>query len=325
MTAKSIVLITTGGTISPRDAGAGATPQLNGADLLALLGNHADLPSIHVVEFAKIPGCEMTPRSMAQLAATVVDALARDDCGGAVITHGTDTIEESAFLCHLTVRSDQPTVFTGAMRTSSDLSWDGPRNLLDAIRVAASPAAHRLGTLLVMNEEIHSARFVTKSNGLVLGAFTSPACGPLGRVYNGVPMFFTQPALKRRVLAPTLEEAVATLRVLSGDRLSLTAALSRPRLRGMIIEGFGSGRVPAEWCAPLATAIEGGLVVVLASRTGAGAIGDAYGYDGSATSLLQRGLIAAHELPAHKARLKLMLALGNGLTRDELREYFEQE
>jgi len=325
MAAAKITLITTGGTISTRDAGSGALPHLDGDDLLQLLGAPADLPPVDIIAFAKIPGCEMTPRRMAELAATVAQALARDDCTGAVVTHGTDTIEESAFLCHLTVRGDKPVVFTGSLRTSSDLSWDGPRNLLDAIRVAASPAARQLGTLLVLNEEIHSARFVTKSNGLVLGAFTSPACGPLGRIYNGAPLFFTQPALPRRLLSPALEEAVATVRVLSGDRTSLPAALAQLRLRGLVIDGFGSGRVPAEWCAALGDAVRQGLTVVLTSRTGGGAVGDAYGYDGSATSLLRLGLIAAHELPAHKARLKLMLALGNGLTRDQLRDYFEGE
>lgn len=319
----SVALITTGGTISTRDAGAGAVPRLSGADLLGLLGASPEIPQVDVIEFDRIPGCEMTPRRMVELATVVARESRRDPCLGVVVTHGTDTIEESAFVCHLTVGGNKPVVFTGSMRTSSDLSWDGPRNLLDALRVAASPDARGCGTLLVMNETIHSARFVTKTNGLVLGAFQSPACGPLGRIYNGVPLFLTKLTKPPRVLEPQLNDAVALVRTLSGDTVSFHEALARPSLHGLVVEGFGSGRVPRAWCEPLHAAISRGVAVVLASRTGAGAIGDAYGYDGSATSLLRLGLIPAHELPGHKARLKLMLALGNGLCGEALRAYFE--
>ena len=324
MANQTIVVITTGGTISCRDAGAGAVPQLSGADLLQLVGTAVDLPSVDVIEFARLPGCEMTPARMVELAAVVTRELARDDRCGAVVTHGTDTLEESAFVCDLTVSHDKPVVFTGSMRTASDLSWDGPRNLLDALRVAASPAARDYGVLLVMNEEIHCARFVTKSNGLILGTFQSPACGPVGRIYNGTPLFFNRPVPPARRLHPTLDESVAVVRALSGDTVSLAAALARPDLHGLVTEGFGSGRVPASWLDPLDAAVRRGTAVVLASRTGAGAIGDPYGYAGSATSLLRLGLIPAHELPGHKARLQLMLALGNGLRGDALRVYFEK-
>jgi L-asparaginase len=319
-----IAVIATGGTISSRDVGGGAVPQLAGADLVRLTGAPVDLPDVEVIEFARLPGCEMTPARMVELATVVTRALARDDHCGAVVTHGTDTIEESAFVCHLTVPHDKPVVFTGSMRTASDLSWDGPRNLLDALRVAASPNAPGLGALLVMNEEIHSARFVTKSNGIVLGAFQSPACGPVGRIYGDTPLFFTRPAQPVRRLQPTLDESVAVVRVMSGDTLDLASALARPDLHGLVVEGFGSGRVPAAWVEPLQATVQRGIAVVIASRTGAGAIGDPYGYAGSATGLLNLGLIPAHEIPGHKARLQLMLALGNGLRGDLLRAYFEK-
>jgi L-asparaginase len=324
MSQKTIVLVATGGTISSTDAGAGAVPHLSGADLLRMVGAPAELPGVEVVEFARLPGCEMAPRRMAELAAVVTRELARDDRCGAVVTHGTDTIEESAFVCHLTVPSDKPVVFTGAMRTASELSWDGPRNLLDALRVAASAEAQGMGALLVMHEEIHSARFVTKSNGVILAAFRSPACGPVGRIYNGAPRFFTRPASPARRLQPTLDESVGVVRALSGDTTSLPALLARADLHGLVVEGFGAGRVAASWVEPLRDAVQRGIAVILASRTGAGAIGDPYGYPGSATGLLALGLIPAHELPGHKARLQLMLALGNGLRGDALRAYFEK-
>jgi L-asparaginase len=324
MVAKTVALITTGGTIACRDAGAGAVPQLSGADLIRLVGVPVDLPPIAITEFARVPGCEMTPTSMAKLARVVRQELAREDRCGAVVTHGTDTIEESAFICHLTVPSDKPVVFTGSLRTASDLSWDGPRNLLDALRVAAAPEARGLGALLVMNEEIHSARFVTKSNGLTLGAFQSPACGPVGRIYNGTVLFLTRPVPPARRLQPVLDPAVAVVRLLSGDTATLMATVALPHLHGLVVEGFGSGRVPASWVELLRAAVQRGIAVVLASRTGAGLIGDPYGYAGSATNLLGLGLIPAHELPGHKARLQLMLALGNRLRGAALGTYFEK-
>jgi L-asparaginase len=323
MASEHVVLITTGGTISTFDSGRGAVPKRGARELLACLEAHRDEVPARVAEFAKIPGCEMTPERMAALAQTVASELRRAGTAGAVVTHGTDTIEESAFLCHLTIASPKPVVFTGSMRTGSDLSWDGPRNLLDAMKLARSRAARGMGAMLVMNEKIHSARFVTKTNGQAVSTFHSPACGPLGRIYNGEPWIMLAPARRRRVLAPRLDARVATVTALSGDADSLGEALARPALRGIVIGGFGGGRAPLGWIPQLKQAIARGVAVVLASRTGAGAIDDPYGY-GGAHYLRSIGLIAAHEMPPHKARLKLMLALGNGLRGAALRRYIEQ-
>ena len=179
------------------------------------------------------------------------------------------------------------------MRTGSDLSWDGPRNLLDAMKVAHSPHARGMGAMLTLNEEIHSARFVTKTNGQVVSTFHSPACGPLGRIYNGEPWIMLAPALERRVLAPRLDTRVATVTALAGDTDPLREALARPGLRGMVIGGFGGGRVPLEWIPMLKGAIARGVPIVLASRTGAGSVDDPYGY-GGAPYLRSIGLLAAH-------------------------------
>jgi len=324
MARSKVVLITTGGTISTFDAGRGAVPRRSGAQLLRTLGDAGRGLNVKLVEFARIPGCEMTPAKMAAVATLAAHELKRADVAGAVVTHGTDTIEETAFFAHLTVPGAKPVVFTGSMRTGSDLSWDGPRNLLDAIKVARWPRARGLGALLVMNEEIHSARFVTKGNGIAVSTFHSPVCGPLGRIYNGDPMLFSAPAPRRVVIAPRVEDNIAMVTALPGERAALDEALARRDIRGLVIAGFGSGRVPLGWIDSLKRAVERGLPVVLASRTGAGAIDDPYGY-GGAHYLRSIGLIAAHEMPAHKARIKLMVALGNGLGGARLRRWFELE
>jgi L-asparaginase len=324
MTQSKVALITTGGTISTLDSGKGAVPRRGGKDLLRQLGSASAKGDVEVIEFAKIPGCEMTPAKMAELAQRVVQELARPEIAGAVVTHGTDTIEETAFFCHLTVKSEKPVVFTGSMRTGSQLSWDGPRNLLDALCVARLGRARGMGALLVMNEEIHSARFVTKGNGLALSAFHSPACGPLGRIYNGEPMLFTRPALKRKIVAARVEPNIAILAALPGEARALNEVLSRAGLGGLVVSGFGSGRVPLAWVKPLTEAVKNGLAVVLASRTGSGAVDDPYGY-GGAHYLRNAGLISAHEMAPHKARIKLALALGNGMHGKRLKDFFEQE
>ena len=321
MKTPTIALITTGGTISTLDSGHGAVPHRGGRELLHHLGEKRTEVSAKVVDFEKIPGSAMTPAKMAELAGAIELELRRPTIAGVVVTHGTDTIEESAYFGYLTIASRKPVVFTGSMRTGSELSWDGPRNLLDAIKVAGSPQARDLGALLVMNEEIHSARFVTKGNGLTLGTFHSPAAGPLGRIYNGEPRIFVVPALKRQILRTKIEANVAMVTALTGDADSLGEALARPGLRGVVVAGFGSGRVPPEWYKPLEDAIAKGIPMVLASRTGAGLIDDPYG--SGAHYLRSRGMLAAHEIAPHKARIKLMVALGNGLTRKRLKEYIE--
>jgi len=319
-----VVLITTGGTISTFDKGRGAVVARDGAQLLRTLGAERRSLRVKVIDFARIPGCQMTPELMAKLSERIARELRGAEVAGAVVTHGTDTIEETAFFMHLTVASAKPVVFTGSMRTGSDLAWDGPRNLLDAIKVARWPRARGLGALLVMNEEIHSARFVTKGDGLTVSTFHSPACGPVGRIYNGEPMLLTVPALTRAMVAPHVDDNVAMVTAAPGERWALDEALARGGLRGMVIAGFGSGRVPFGWIGSIKRAVEGGLPVVLASRTGAGAIDDPYGY-GGAHFLRAMELIAAHELPAHKARIKLMVALGNRMRGAKLRRYFEEE
>ncbi len=321
MSIPTIALITTGGTISTLDSGHGAVPHRSGRELLHHLGEKRTEVSAKVVDFEKIPGSAMTPARMAELARAIESELRRPAIAGVVVTHGTDTIEESAYLCYLTIASPKPVVFTGSMRTGSELSWDGPRNLLDALKVAGSPHARNLGALLVMNEEIHSARFVTKSNGLTLGTFHSPAAGPLGRIYNGEPWIFVVPAMKREVLRAKVEANVAMVTTLTGDADSLAEALARPSLRGMVVAGFGSGRVPPEWYKLIEETIAKGIPMVLASRTGAGTIDDPYG--GGAHYLRSRGMIAAHEIQPLKARIKLMVALGNGLKGKRLKEYIE--
>jgi len=321
---KHVVVLTTGGTISTRDVdGSGARPVLRGQDLLQQIPDLGAVAEVEVAELAFVPGAFMTLATMRQMSERARQILSQPQVAGLVVTHGTDTLEESAYLLYLTVDTDKPVVFTGAMRNSSQIGFDGYRNLYDAIRVAASESARGLGTLVVLNEEIHSARWVTKTNGQKEDTYESPATGPVGVVYGDGPHVFTRP-LPHPVLPPRLEPRVDLIRLcVDGDDKFIRCA-AEAGTRGLVLEVFGGGRINPPLLPALDRALAGGMVIVATTRCITGNMWDMYGYEGAFRDLQRRGVIFAHDLPGHKARLKLMLALGNGLSRAQAGEYFEK-
>ena len=321
---KHVVVLTTGGTISTRDVdGSGARPVLRGQDLLQQIPDLGAVAEVEVAELAFVPGAFMTLATMRQMSERARQILSQAQVAGLVVTHGTDTLEESAYLLYLTVDTDKPVVFTGAMRNSSQIGFDGYRNLYDAIRVAVSESARGLGTVVVLNEEIHSARWVTKTNGQKEDTYESPATGPVGVVYGDGPHVFTRP-LPHPVLPPRLEPRVDLIRLcVDGDDKFIRCA-AEAGARGLVLEVFGGGRINPPLLPALDRALAGGMVIVATTRCITGNMWDMYGYEGAFRDLQRRGVIFAHDLPGHKARLKLMLALGNGLSRAQAGEYFEK-
>ena len=321
---KHVVVLTTGGTISTRDVdGSGARPVLRGQDLLQQIPDLGAVAEVEVAELAFVPGAFMTLATMRQMSERARQILSQAQVAGLVVTHGTDTLEESAYLLYLTVDTDKPVVFTGAMRNSSQIGFDGYRNLYDAIRVAVSESARGLGTVVVLNEEIHSARWVTKTNGQKEDTYESPATGPVGVVYGDGPHVFMRP-LPHPVLPPRLEPRVDLIRLcVDGDDKFIRCA-AEAGTRGLVLEVFGGGRINPPLLPALDRALAGGMMIVATTRCITGNMWDMYGYEGAFRDLQRRGVIFAHDLPGHKARLKLMLALGNGLSRAQAGEYFEK-
>jgi len=321
---KRVVVLTTGGTISTRDVdGSGAKPALRGQDLLKEIPGLGAVADVEVVELAFVPGAFMTLETMGQMSERARQIVAQPQVAGLVITHGTDTLEESAYLLHLTVDTDKPVVFTGAMRNASQIGFDGYRNLYDAIRVAASETARGLGTLVVLNEEIHSARWVTKTNGQKEDTYESPATGPLGIVYGDGPHVFVR-SLPRTILPPRMETQVDLIRLCVDCDDKFLRCAADAGARGLVLEVFGGGRVNPPLLPALDRALAGGMMVVATTRCVTGNMWDMYGYEGAFRDLQRRGVVFAHDLPGHKARLKLMLALGNGLPRPKVGEYFAE-
>jgi L-asparaginase len=321
---KRVVLLTTGGTISTRDVdGSGAKPTLRGPDLLRDIPGLDAVAEVGVEELTFIPGAFMTLQTMRQMSERARQILARPEVAGLVITHGTDTLEESAYLLYLTVDSDKPLVVTGAMRNASQIGFDGYRNLYDAVRVASAEAARGLGTLVVLNEEIHSARWVTKTNGQKEDTYQSPATGPVGVVYGDGPHIFTRP-MPRTLLPPHLELKVDLVRLCVDCDDKFIRCATDAGSRGLVLEVFGGGRVNPPLLPAIDRTLAAGVTVVATTRCATGNMWDMYGYEGAFRDLERRGLLFAHDLPGHKARLKLMLALGNGLPRERMGAYFAE-
>jgi L-asparaginase len=230
-----------------------------------------------------------------------------------VVIQGTDTIEESAFLLDLLVDSDKPVVVTGAMRGADAPGADGPANLLSAAIVAACPESRGLGTLAVLNYDIHAARFVQKSHTALPSAFLSPLVGPIGTLIERQPRFYVR--VKRNPTLPAAEgppAPVALIKAAMGDDGRLFGSLPGLGYAGVVIEGMGAGHVPAD-VAPIVGDLAAKIPVVLASRAMTGHVFTrTYGYPGSEIDLIQRGVVPAGCLSGLKARLLLGLVMRGG-------------
>jgi L-asparaginase len=309
-----LLVLSLGGTITMLpDPGGGIAPKLGAAELVASVPALADAAEIEAHSPFRLPSPSLEPAQLVAVARRIEAGFAEGRFDGAVVIQGTDTIEESAFLLDLLVGGDRPVVVTGAMRGADAPGADGPANLLAAVRVAASPAARGLGTLAVLNYEIHAARFVQKAHTALPSAFASPQLGPIGTVAEGRPRFWAR--LARLPCHPAAEgppRPVALLRWAMGEDGRLLAALPDLGYAGAVIEGMGAGHVPAG-AVPRVAALAAAMPVVLASRCPAGPVfTETYGYPGSERDLLARGLIPAGHLSGLQARLLLGLALRAG-------------
>ncbi len=319
-----IVILTTGGTIAMQhDAQAGgAVPTLGAADFVAALPT--GLPELRTEEVVNLPSSHFTLETLETIRERVAALAVEPGVGGIVVTHGTDTLEETAYLLHLTVPGEKPIVLTGAMRTVSDAGYEGYANLLAAVRVAAAPQARGLGAIVVFNDEIHTARYVTKMHTLSPATFQSPAWGPIGRVEGDAVVVGCR--VQRRVLPwRGLARGVSLIKLTVGVEANLLRDALKRGARGVVIEALGGGRVPPWWLPAIEearTVYE--APVVIASRCPGGRVWDAYGYSGSYHTLREMGCLFAEGLNGQKARLKLMVALATAETADQVAELWEE-
>lgn len=315
-----IGLLFTGGTISMQvdPATGAAVPAMGAEDILAQVPGIRALTEIEVDDFSRLPGPHVTPEQMWRLARRAAAWLERPDIDGLVITHGTDTLEESAFLLDLLLTSDKPVVFVGAMRTVSDPSWDGPANLLAAARVAASPRARGYGALVVMDEQILPAREARKVHTEASRSFATPEFGPIGVVDAGDVTFrrgplprhlFHDPKADAGLRVSRLETRVELIQCYTGMSDRVVRFLTTDA-RGLALVAFGRGNVPPAIVPAISDAVQADVLVTVSSRSAAGRVKPRYGYEGGGLDLVRRGAVLTADLSAAKARLLQMVALG---------------
>jgi len=348
-----IHLVATGGTIAMRlDPGrGGAAPAVGGADLVAAVPDLTQMARLSVQEFSNLPSEHMTPAVWLRLARRLNQIVESGQADGIVVTHGTDTMEETAYFLDLTVPGAAPIVLTGAQRPASpppraehprperstersrrrlgskaqdEADADGPTNLRDAVRVAACPESRGRGVLIVMHGEIHAAREALKMQTEDLGAFGSHGGTDMGRVWESQIRFTGQAPPRRHFDLPEALPRVDIVPMYAGaDDAALQAALQRGAT-GLVIAAVGAGNVNHALFEGIAAALQQGVAVVIATRVPHGLVRPLYAYAGGGVALQKAGAILAGDLTPQKARVMLMLALAAGKRAEALQECFER-
>ena len=307
-----------------RHDASGAVPSLNAHEILEATKGINLITGVETEEWGSFPGPHMTVDRMWALRNRIREHIARPEVTGIVVTHGTDTLEESAYLCARSLPAEKPIVFTGAMRTVSDLGWDGPANLLEAVRVAASPETRGFGTMVVISGQIFTALDATKTNTHLLDAFESPGFGPLGVLDEGELIVHREmPPMPGIVDAAELAVPIDIIFVAAGSDSRLLDA-SRTAARGVVIAAMGRGNVPPSLVPSIEKWIADGKPVVLTSRTLGGRVGHTYGYAGGGKRLEEIGAIFGGSKRPQQARIDLMLALGAGMSMNAVRDLFRE-
>ena len=317
---KKILVLHTGGTISMQadDSGAVVTSQDNPMNHIS---NPLEGVEVHALDFFNLPSPHIKPKHMLALYQKIKEE--SDHYDGFVITHGTDTLEETAYFLDTMEVPHKPIVLTGAMRSSNELGSDGVYNYLSALRVASDDKAADKGVLVVMNDEIHAAKYVTKTHTTNVSTFQTPTHGPLGLIMKHEILYFKTAEPRVRFDLDKIQGLVPIIPVYAGMTEELLDLLPVDQLDGLIIQAFGAGNVPKETAQKLNALIQEGLPIALVSRCFNGIAEPVYAYEGGGVCLQNAGVFFVKELNAQKARLKLLIAINAGLRGDELRAYME--
>lgn len=317
---KKILVLHTGGTISMQADASGAVVTSSDNPM-----NHVSNPlegiQVHSLDFFNLPSPHIKPKHMMALYQKIKEEA--DNYDGVVITHGTDTLEETAYFLDTMEVPHMPIVLTGAMRSSNELGSDGVYNYLSALRVASDDKAADKGVLVVMNDEIHAAKYVTKTHTTNVGTFQTPTHGPLGLITKREILYFKTAEPRVRFDLNHIQGLVPIISAYAGMTDELIDMLDLEQLDGLIIQAFGAGNIPKETAQKLESLLQKGIPVALVSRCFNGIAEPVYAYQGGGVQLQKAGVFFVKELNAQKARLKLLIALNAGLTGQALKDYME--
>ena len=306
---KKILIITTGGTIAMKhNSPFGVIPNDEFTKHLRTFPQLEEIAIIDVYEFSNIPSPFIDPNIMLELA-KIIDKKIKD-YDGVVVTHGTDTLEETAYMLDLILKTNKPVIITAAMRSSSELGLDGPRNIVGAVRVAGADRSSNRGVLVVMNDEIDSARDVVKTDSSKTDAFISPSLGLLGVIDPDKILFYRKSEEHEKVITDSIEPNIDLIKCCSGMDGRFIESSIQNGAKAIVIEAFGRGNVPKTIIPSLEKALANDILIILVSRTYTGRVLAEYGYEGGGLYLQQKGVLLGGDLKGPKMRIKLMALFG---------------
>ncbi len=321
---NNIIIIFTGGTFSMKidKVSGGAIPHFHGDQLLDMIPEAGVEANISMYEFGMYPGPHMTPELMLKLSKRIKKYVESDDIDAVIVTHGTDTLEETAYFLDLSINTNKPIVVIGAMRTSSEPDWDGPKNLLDAISICNNNNSKGMGVLVCLNGEINAASEVTKTHTEDMETFQSMDFGSVGFVENGRVVFNRLPKKLETIETDGIVSNIDLIKVHTGISDKFFKFSADSGVDGIVVEALGVGNVPPAAFDGIKYATEKGIPVVLVSRCPTGETLDIYSYPGAGKWLKELGVIFTDYLNGQKARIKLMLALSKCKNKSEISKIF---
>jgi L-asparaginase len=313
-----VQFLATGGTIAMKiDPVKNApVPAISGDDLLATVPDIGKYATIEVNNLSNVPSDYMDPPRWIGLTRAVQAALARPEVAGVIVSHGTDTLEETAWWLDLTVNSSKPVVLIGAQRNASSPDFDGPRNLLNAARIAVDPQSKDKGVMLAMNNQINGARYVTKTHTGNVETFNSGDFGFLGEVYPDRVVYANAPLRRQHIAIRTEQMPPVEIVAMYGgaDGMALRSAVERGA-KGIVVQALGMGNMNAPMYEAVRYALSKNVPVVVSTRVHNGRVLPSYGFVGGGKTTSDAGAVMADDLKPAKARILLMLLLQNGVTR----------
>lgn len=320
---KRILVIHTGGTISMSEDKDTGKVETNAEHPMhrhqAFIQSLGDITEINPFQ---VPSPHMNNQYINQLKDIITESIDKDEYDAFVITHGTDTLEETAYLLDLTIDTNLPIILTGAMRSSNEIGSDGLYNYVSALKVASTDEAQNKGVMVVFNDEIHTAKNVTKTHTSNTSTFQSPNYGPIGSVTKTHVIFHHQPFPYKKYpnINPNIKIGIVKAHMdLSSDLLDFFV---EKQYDGLIIEALGQGNMPPTALQGIQNLLDADIPVVMVSRSFNGIVGGIYAYEGGGYQLQQMGIILSNGLNGQKARLKLLVGLSNHLSKEDLVEYF---
>jgi L-asparaginase len=323
----TVVVLSTGGTIASvyDSASGGFAPALSGDQLVQAVPGLDTIARVEVIQVANVSSTNMTPALWVEVSRRASAALERSEVAGVVVTHGTDTLEETAYFLDLTVVSEKPVVLVGAQRAASERDADGPRNLQGAILTAVAPASRGMGTLVAFNGEIHAAREVTKTHTLNVDTFKSPDLGALGFVEPDGVRYYRAPLRRQTLILPGVVRpgrVEIVTNYAGADGSVVRGILAQGGLDGLVVEASGVGNLASALFDALEEVRAAGIPVVVTTRVHTGRTLPIYAGRGSGVSLREIGCVFADNLPPHKARVLLIAALLSGTPPEQLATVF---